>query len=38
MIMEELQFADSKYETLEALKDMIDNWLLDYRLSGGEEE
>jgi hypothetical protein len=38
MVMDELQFADSKYETLEALRDMIDNWLLDYRLSGGEKE
>ncbi len=38
MIMEELQFSKDKYETLEALVDLIDNWLTMYRIEGGDDD
>ncbi len=38
MIMDELQFVNDKYETLEALKDMIDDYLFTVRNAGGEEQ
>ena len=38
MVMEQLQFEKDKDQILEALKDMIDDYIYMYRNAGGEEE